>query len=223
MRGHWLSVLTLVGAPLGAQQMVFRGPGGGGAGDASALLDVAPAAYGVTAWRVGEWARYNVSQVFGGTGQSLTRFRTVSVVDGAGTDGFWVELTEETVGVMRATMPVRKLRIPFGPVQERAMTEALTLLPDSSIRRTTVVRPPAGRAGPAPFPDGWERLAEETITTPAGEFRARHYRKGDEELWAAAAAGPIGLVRYRGGDVTIELVARSATGARSRIPAGGAQ
>jgi hypothetical protein len=207
-------LVLLVTPPLGAQ-IVLRGPGG--PGDASALLDVAPAAYGVSAWKTGEWARYNVTQTFGQTGQSLTRFRTLSVVGAAG-DKFWVEVNEESMGVMRAVQPSRKMLIPFGPVAERHMVEAVTLMNDSSIRRTTVVRPASAERGKPPFPEGWERVGEDTVTTPAGEFPTRRYRRGDEELWAAAAAGPIGLVRYRGAAVTIELVARGATGAKSKIP-----
>jgi hypothetical protein len=60
-------------------------------------------------------------------------------------------------------------------------------------------------------------VGEETLTTPAGEFRTRHYRRDDEELWTAAGAGPIGVVRYRGANVTIEIVGRGASGAKSKI------
>lgn len=219
MRALVFGLLTAFATP-GVAQLVFRS-GPGGAGDPSGLLDIAPAAYGVSRWTVGEWARYNVSQTFGATGQTLTRFRTLSVIDAAA-ERFWVEVQEEAMGVMRATQPTRKMLIPFGPVSERAMTEAFTLMPDSSIRRTTVIRPAGADAAKPPFPEGWERVGEETLTTPAGEFRTRHYRRADEELWAAAGAGPIGLVRYRGNSVTIELVARGASGAKSRIPAPGA-
>lgn len=221
MRG-WLCALMVTVARPAAAQVVFR-TGPGGPGDASALLDVAPAAYGVSAWSPGAWARYNLTQTFGPSGQSLTRFRTVSIV-GAEGERFWVEVQEEAAGLMRGAQPTRKLLIPFGPVSERAMTEAYALLPDSSIRHITVVRPAAGDGPPAPFPEGWQREGEETITTPAGEFRTRHYRRGEDELWIAAAAGPLGLVRYRAASVTIELVARGTSGAKSKIPsiAGGA-
>ena len=214
MRGL-MCALVVACAPPAAAQIVLRGPGG--TGDPSSLLDVAPAAYGVSGWTAGEWARYNVTQTFGPTGQSLTRFRTVSVLE-ASSDLFWVEVQEETVGLMRTTQPTRRMRIPFGPVGERAMTEAYTLMPDSSIRHTTVVRPAATDAPAPAFPGGWQRDGDETITTPAGEFRARRYRRGDEELWIAASAGPLGLVRYRSANVSMELVARGATGAKSRIP-----
>lgn len=207
--------LVLWATPLSAQIVFRSGPGAGP--DGMALLEVAPSAYGVTGWKTGEWARYNITQTFGMTGQQLTRFRTVSVV-GAAQDRFWVEVQEESMGLMRASQPTRKMLIPFGGVTERAMIEALTLFPDSSIRHITVVRPPAPDSTTAPFPEGWERVGEETLTTPAGELTTRHYRKGEDELWIAASAGPIGVVRYRGANVTIELVGHGAAGAKSRIP-----
>ena len=207
--------LVLWTTPVSAQIVFRSGPGAGP--DAMALLEVAPAAYGVNGWKTGEWARYNITQTFGMTGQQLTRFRTVSVV-GAAQDRFWVEVQEESMGLMRASQPTRKMLVPFGAVTERSMTEALTLFPDSSIRRTTVVRPPMADSTKPAFPEGWERVGEETLTTPAGEMKARHYRRGDEELWVAASAGPLGVVRYRGANVTIELVGRGTSGAKSKIP-----
>lgn len=214
MRALVCALLAASATP-GAAQIVFRsGPGGS---DPSGLLDVAPASYGVSGWTAGEWARYNISQSLGQAGQSLTRFRTLSVVAAAG-ERFWVEIQEEAVGLMRATQPTRKLLIPFGAVSERAMTEAFTLMPDSSIRHVTVVRPASADPTRPAFPDGWQRTGDETLTTPAGEFRTRHYRRGGEDLWIAAAAGPIGVVRYRGDNVTMELVGWGTSGARSRIP-----
>jgi len=210
-----VGLIAALTTPAGAQIVFRSGPGAGP--DPSALLDVTPSAYGVSGWKTGEWARYNITQTFGATGQQLTRFRTISVV-GSADDRFWVEVQEESMGMMRATQPTRKMLIPFGAITDRAMSVALTLFPDSSIRRTTVLRPAMADAAKPAFPEGWERLGEETLTTPAGELKTRHYRKGDEELWAAAGAGPIGLVRYRGANVTIELVGRGGTGAKSKIP-----
>lgn len=206
--------LALAGAGLSHGQFVFRS-GSGGASDASAVLDAAPAGFGVGGWTVGEWARYNLTQSMGPAG-SVIRFRTVSVV-GQQDAAFWVEVQEEATGLMRAQLPVRKLLIPFGPVSERGMSEMLTLFPDSSIRRSTVVRPPNG-AGAAPYLQGWQAVGNESVTTAAGTFAAKHWQRGEEELWTAASAGPIGVVRYRGPDVQVELVGHGATGAKSRIP-----
>lgn len=215
MRGWMCAALLAVAGQPAAAQIVFRGPGG--PGDAGGFLEVAPSSYGVTAWNAGDWVRYNATQTLGPTGQSLTRFRTVAVIAAAG-DKFWVEVQEETVGMMRAVQPTRRMLVPFGPVTERAMVEAYSLLPDSSIRHITVLRPAAPDGAKPAFPEGWQRVGEETVTTPAGEFRTRHYRKGEDEIWIAASAGPLGLVRYRSAATTIELVARG-TGAKSRIPA----
>jgi hypothetical protein len=249
---RWAGSVAVMAALLGAAatpsaaQVVFRT---GGGDDPSALLDVAPAAFGVAAWTAGEWARYNLSQSFGGTGQSITRFRTVGVL-GQQEDRYWVEVQEEVTGLARMQVPTRKLLLPFGPVTERAMSEMLTLMSDSSIRRTTVVRAPLVASAAAPFPQGWQAAGEESVTTAAGTFTARHYKKDGEDIWVAASAGPLGIVRYRGGGGggrprqhgaprppargprrggapppawQIELVARGASGAKTRFPAGSSQ
>jgi hypothetical protein len=118
--------LTFVLATPAAAQIVFRsGPGAGP--DAAALLDLPPASYGVTGWKTGEWARYDMTQTFGATGQQLTRFRTLSVV-GSANDRFWIEVLEESMGLMRSSQPARKILIPFGAISDRAMSEAL--IPD---------------------------------------------------------------------------------------------
>jgi hypothetical protein len=214
MRAVLVGLAVVWSTPVAAQIIMRGGPGGN---DPSNLLDVPPAAYGVSGWKTGEWARYNTTQTFGATGQQITRFRTVSVV-GSANDRFWIEILEESLGLMRTSVPARKILIPFGAMTDRAMTEALALMPDSSIRHTTVVRPASAAEPKQPFPEGWQRTGEATVTTPAGEFKARHWTKGDEELWTAANAGPLGLVRYRSAGTTIELVGRGATGAKSRIP-----
>jgi hypothetical protein len=59
------------------------------------------------------------------------------------------------------------------------------------------------------------------VTVGFEAVRAVHWRKGETELWTAAGAGPLGLVRYRSAELEIELVGRGASGARSQIPFGG--
>ena len=198
-------------------QMIIRRGGPGGGNDPGMLLDVAPGAYGVTGWHAGEWARYNSTQALGPQ-MTMTRFRTFSILENTN-DKWWVEIEEESTGAIRLVQPLQKILVPFGSMTERTMSEALILFPDSSIRHTTVLRPPKGNETAA-FPQGWQKGADESITTPAGTFKASKYKKGEQELWVSASASPLGLVRYRNPDTTIELVARGATGAKSKIPEG---
>lgn len=218
--GWWMAALMLWPAALNAQ-VVIRRFGGGGGDLGSQLLEDAPSAYGVREWRVGQWARYSTSQNLGGP-MPMVQFRTVSVVGRRG-DDFWVETAEEFAGMASGQGPVRKWAVPFGPLADRVGTEVYVMAPDSSVRRQTLVRDaPGARPGPA-FPQGWTRVGEESLTTPAGAFRTVHWRKGPEDLWTSTDAGPIGLVRYRSAESEIELAGRGETGARSRIPFGGTE
>jgi hypothetical protein len=209
--------LALAAAPTGAQ-VVVRRFGGASGGPGAQLLDAAPPQYGVREWRVGQWARYSVSQNLGGP-MPMVQFRTISIVGRRGAD-FWVETAEEFSGIASGHGPVRKMLVAFGALVERVGGEAYVMNPDSSVRRESLVRGGGERARPA-FPEGWTRLGEESLTTPAGAVRSVHWRRGEDDAWVSAEAGPIGLVRYRSTAAEIELVGRGESGARSRIPFGG--
>jgi hypothetical protein len=222
MRAFILATTLLVFASVAEGQVVIQRSGPGGrvtmGGPAPGPLGAAPAGFGVSTWRVGEWARYSVSS--GGGNIPLTQIRTVSVVGQQG-DRFWVETQEEFAGPMTTRGPVRKMLIPFGTVRDAVGTEAYTLLPDSSVRKETLLRAPTGSAAESfAFPRGWERVGEEDVTVPAGALKAVHWRKGEEHLWTSAEVGPLGVVKYQSTEVTIELGSRG-TGAKSRIPFGG--
>ena len=217
-----LAALLATAGVARAQVVMQRGGPGvrvtmGGA--APGPLSAAPAGFGVTAWRVGEWARYSV--ITSGGPMPLTQIRTVSVVGQQG-DKFWVETQEEFVGPMTSRGPVRKMLIAFGAIREALGTEAYTLLPDSSVRKETLVRAASAgeRDGGFAFPAGWERVGDQDVTVPAGTIKSVHWRKGEEHLWTSADAGPLGVVRYQSAELTIELGSRG-TNAKSRIPFGG--
>ena len=184
-------------------------------------LSHSPAAFGVQEWRVGQWSRYSVSENFGGP-MPMVRLRTNSIVGRRGAD-FWVEIQEEMVGLASGMGPTRKLAVPFGPLEPRVGSEELVMMPDSSVQRRVLLRSANARGPRTSFPEGWTRVGEEEVTTPAGSFRTVHYRRGNDELWASGGAGPVGLVRFRSADLEIELVARGETGARSLIPFGGSE
>lgn len=211
--------LLLVAALPAAAPAQIRITRGANATGPELLLEESPAEYGVHEWRVGQWARYSISENVGAP-MPLGRARTFSIVGRSG-ERFWVESSMEfTGGMIQGGGPVRKMAIPFGPLHESVGTEVYTLAPDSSVRRETLVR--AGHVERrAPFPRGWTRGAEEQERVAAGAFRAVKYTKGNEELWVSAQAGPIGVVRYRSPDFEVELSARGDSGARSKVPFGG--
>lgn len=213
-----VAALALLPAVADAQVVVRRFGGGGGA---MGWLDLAPTQFGVSGWHVGEWARYSVSENLGG-GMPMVQFRTVSVVGQRG-DAFWVETAEEFGGMAAGKGQTRKLLVPFGAIAERVGGEGYVMSPDSSVRRQTLVRDAGGVSQRPRFPEGWTRVGEETLAATAGSFRAVHWRKGADELWTSAEAGPVGMVRFRSADVEIELVGHAAGGARSQIPFGGSE
>jgi hypothetical protein len=218
MRLGWLLATAVLGpALLDAQVVVRRSGAGGGAG--TAWLEVAPSAYGVTGWTTGQWARYSVSENVGAP-MPLMQFRTISVVGRRG-DAFWVETADEFGGMMSGRGMVRKVLVSFGAIAERTGTEAYVMAPDSSVRRQVLLRAAGGTARRPTFPEGWTRLGEEPVSAGSETVRAVHWRKGGAEIWTAAGAGPLGLVRYRAADLEIELVGRGESGAQSQIPFGG--
>lgn len=219
----WRSVF-LAAALVGAASVPARGQVvvrrmGGGVSSEGDWLALSPAVFGVQEWRVGQWARYSQSQNVGAP-MPLMQLRTINVVGRRGTD-FWIETQEEASGLASGRGPTRKMAVPFGPLQLRVGSESLVMSPDSEVQRVALLRSGRSAGARISFPQGWTRVGEEEITTPAGTFSTVHYRRGSDELWAAGGAGPVGLVRFRSADMEIELVARGETGARSIIPFGG--
>ena len=222
MRLGWVLAALALGPMVAEAQVVYRSGGGGGRmsfGGGMQWLEVAPSVYGVTAWTAGQWARYSVSENVGG-GMPMMQFRTISVVGQRGAD-FWVETADEFGGVASGRGMVRKVLVPFGAIAERAGSEEYVMSPDSAVRRQTLLRAGSGPVRRPAFPEGWTRVGEESVSAGSGTVRAVHWRKGETEMWTAADAGPLGLVRYRSADIEIELVGRGASGARSQIPFGG--
>jgi hypothetical protein len=206
-------MLALAASPVAAQIRIVRGPGASGA---EQLLENAPAAYGVTGWRVGQWVRYSISENVGGP-MPMGRFRGFQAVGRSG-ERFWIESTMEFTGAMQGGGPVTKMLLPFGALRETQGTESYVLSPsDSSVRHTTVVRGGSARRA-VTFPEGWTRVGEESVTVAGGTFPAVHWKKGSADLWTSAEAGLIGVVKYSSDDMQIELAAKGDTGARSRIP-----
>ena len=212
-----LAALAVLPAAAKGQVVIRRFGGSGGGG--MRWLEAAPTQFGVQAWRVGEWARYSISESVGGP-MPMVQYRSIGVVGRRG-DAFWLETADEFGGMTSGRADTRKMLVPFGAAMERAGVESYVMRPDSSVRRLTLVREAPGPAQHLAFPEGWTRAGEEAVTTPAGSIQSMHWRKGAEELWTAASAGPLGLVRYRSADVEIELVGHGESGARSQIPFGG--
>jgi len=207
-----------------AQMIVTRGgPGGPGGGTRmniggnQPVFEEGPADYGVTGWRVGQWVRYSIAINMGQ--MPITQARQVSIV-GQEAGKYWVETQDEFVGAMSSRGPIQKMLIPFGVVRERVGVDVISMGQDSAITRRTLLR--AGSASPTGinFPASWTRVGEEQVTVAGGAFRAVHYRKGSENLWVSADAGPLGVVKYESDTVMIELAGKG-DNARSRIPYGG--
>ena len=222
-----LGLIATLATTAGSSQVIVErgGPGGGqqmrrmNFGGRQPALEESPADYGVTAWRVGQFARYSVSVNMGG--MPMQQYTQVSVVGRQG-EQFWVETMDEFAGNVTARVPITKMLIAFGPLRERVGTEIITMSPDSAIYRRTMVRAASGSAaaGGIGFPSGWTRVGEEQVNVAAGAFRAVHWRKGEEHLWTSAEAGPMGLVKYESDNTIVELTGKG-DNARSRIPYGG--
>jgi hypothetical protein len=225
-------VLGLVALPVLAQAQVVVGPGGGttmrfSTGSRSGLagadvLERAPEANGVTAWTVGQWARYSSTRVLNAQyGISAQSFRLVSVLAKNG-GKYWVEVQDDVMSPQRQALPIRRMLVPFGPLNRNAASETLVLDPqDSSIVKMTTLRAGTQADTVPAFPQGWTKVGPEDVTAAGATFHTTHWKKGAEEVWVAANAGPIGVVKFRSDDTTVELVARGETGAKSKIPESG--
>jgi hypothetical protein len=210
------TLLCAVPATATAQVRIMRS---GGVQGAEALLQDSPADFGVSGWRVGQWARYSISENVGGP-MPMGRFRTVQVVGRSG-ERFWVEVGMEFSGMVTGAAPTQKYLLAFGPIREQVGQDYYTLMPDSALLQQRVLRAGTGARQRSAFPEGWTRVGEEQLTVAGGAFRTVHWRKGGEDLWTATDAGPVGVVKYTSADMQIELAGRGDTGARSRVPAGG--
>lgn len=225
MRSLTLAMIgTLFAATTAQAQMIVTrgGPGGPGEhrmriGGDQPVFEEGPADYGVTGWRTGQWVRYSIAINMGQ--MPLTQVHQVSIVGQQG-DRYWVETQDEFVGAMSSRGPIQKMLIPFGVIRERVGVDVIVMSPESAITRRTLLR--AGPSGPTGinFPGGWTRVGEEQVTVAGGTFRSLHYRKGGEDLWISADAGPVGVVKYESETVIIELAGKG-DNARSRIPYGG--
>ena len=210
-------LLAVPVAAASAQVRIMRA--GGGAQGAEALLQDSPSDFGVSGWRVGQWARYSITENVGGP-MPMGRFRTVQLVGRSG-ERFWVEVATEFSGMMSGAGPTQKYLLPFGPVREQVGADYYTLMPDSALLQQRVLRAGSGSRQRPAFPEGWTRVGEEPLTVAAGSFRTVHWRKGGEDLWISGEAGPVGVVKFTSADMQIELAGRGDTGARARVPAGG--
>jgi len=215
-----LAAIAVAVVPLQAQMIVTRGGGGErriSLGGDQPVFAEAPAEYGVRTWQVGQWSRYSISIALGQ--MPLTSFRQVSVVGRQG-DRFWVE-TQDEMPQAGGAPNMQKMLIPFGVVRAGVGTDVIVMGPDSSITRRTLLRagPERGPAGIG-FPAGWTRVGEESLTVVGGTFQAVHYRRGGDNLWISAEAGPLGVVKFESSDTVVELTGKG-DGARSRIPWGG--
>ncbi len=216
---HAVLAALLLAQPAAAAAQVRIMRAGGGAQGAEALLQDRPADFGVSGWRVGQWARYSITENVGGP-MPMGRFRTIQVVGRSG-ERYWVESGMEFSGMVQGAAPTQKYLLPFGPIREQVGQDYYTLMPDSSVVQQRLLRQGGGARQRSAFPEGWTRVGEEPITVAAGAFRAVHWRKGGEDLWTSGEAGPVGIVKYTSADMQIELAARGESGARSRVPAGG--
>lgn len=197
------------------------------------LLAIDPSTVGVTEWRPGAWAQYEIG--VRRRGQALVRRITYGIV--AKEDrGFWVEIRDEWVPVEPADTPeaahtpqaapsrrpgergepaaevglpvrhVERLLLPFGPIHRARMIEQMTLDPDGGVRKSVYVHRPEVRDTLLGFPETWIWVGREELETPKGRVATHHYRKAGTNVWVSESAGPIGVVRAAGRGPLVNLV-----------------
>jgi hypothetical protein len=129
-----------------------------------------------------------------------------------GKDGYWLESS--------ATTPVGDMVLKVLTVQDGGNTSVTRMIMQMAGRPATEM-PSMGRMQQKQSIDiraEADKVGSESVTTPAGEFTADHYRlkNGSGDFWVSEKVSPYGLVKYQGKDMTMVLV-KVVTGAKEKI------
>jgi hypothetical protein len=119
-----------------------------------------------------------------------------------GKDGYWLESSGST--------PVGDMVVKVLTVQDGANTTFTRTIMQMAGHSATEM-PAMGRMQQKQSLDirgEADKVGSESVTTPAGEFTADHYRlkNGSGDFWVSDKVSPIGLIKYQSKDVTMVLI-----------------
>jgi hypothetical protein len=119
-----------------------------------------------------------------------------------GKDGYWLETSANT--------PVGDMVVKVLTVQDGANTTFTRTIMQMAGRPATEM-PQMGRMQQKQSLDirsEADKVGSESVTTPAGDFTADHYRmkNGSGDFWVSDKVSPYGLIKYQGKDMTMVLI-----------------
>jgi hypothetical protein len=195
------SILTLVFAALACAQ-----------GDMGGMLGPQPR--GIFNPIVGSGAQYEIQRgAQDANGKKMTmEIDVVGKESADGKDGYWLETSAST--------PVGDMVIKALTVQDGENTSVSRTIMQMAGRPATEM-PPMGRLQQKQSLDiraEADKVGSESVTTPAGDFTADHYRmKNDSgDFWVSDKVSPYGLIKYQGKDMTMVLT-KVVTDAKDKI------
>ncbi|HEY4951227.1 MAG TPA: hypothetical protein VIH88_12890 [Candidatus Acidoferrales bacterium] len=132
-----------------------------------------------------------------------------------GKDGYWFEMAMSNTSM--GQMVTKTLTVVDGTdtVVSRMIMQLGNHPP---MEMPTQMSKTTAQKQPADIRDRADDLGSESITTPAGTFKAEHYKMkdGSGDAWVAPKAGPYGLVKFQGKDSTMVLT-KVITDAKDKI------
>ena len=119
-----------------------------------------------------------------------------------GKDGYWLETSANT--------PVGNMVVKVLTVQDGGNTSVTRMIMQMAGRPATEM-PSMGRMQQKQSLDirsEADKVGSESVTTPAGDFTADHYRmkNGSGDFWVSDKVSPYGLIKYQGKDMTMVLI-----------------
>lgn len=162
---------------------------------------------------VGSGAQYEIQRGADASAKKMTMEIDVIGKEAAdGKDGYWLETSANT--------PVGDMVLKVLTVQDGGNTSVTRMIMQMAGRPATEM-PAMGRMQQKQSLDirsEADKVGSESVTTPAGDFTADHYRmkNGSGDFWVSDKVSPYGLIKYQGKDMTMVLT-KVVTGAKDKI------
>jgi hypothetical protein len=176
-------------------------------------MHAGPAMRGIFNPVVGSGGQYEMTTEKGTT--MVMEIAVVGKESVGGKDAYWFEMTMANTSM--GQMITKTLTVVDGTdtVVSRMIMQMGNHPP---MEMPTQMSKTSAQKQPADIRDRADDLGSESITTPAGTFKAEHYKMkdGSGDAWVAPKAGPYGLVKFQGKDTSMVLT-KVITDAKDKI------
>ena len=176
-------------------------------------MHAGPAMRGILNPVVGSGGQYEMTTEKGST--MVMEIAIVGKESVGGKDAYWFETTTSITPMGQMVRKTLNVVDGTDTVVSRTIMQMGNQPP---MEMPTQMSKTSTQKQPADIRDRADDLGSESITTPAGTFKAEHYKMkdGSGDAWVAPKAGPYGLVKFQGKDSTMVLT-KVITDAKDKI------